>query len=245
MPSKCDCGCGVPVCAPRTYFKACRARLSAQGIPCPANVLPQYYIELRLAVQQHGPQQKAKRATAAAGLVPKPFQPLLPHMQQKLDLCAWSVCVCERETHTERERERKRVEKKIKIIQLNSSFGPPEARQPLLQGTQCEGNWRLRHFQRRISPLDSKHCLWLQDFQRRISPLDSKHYFWLQDFLIFMSCHQILTDKVYSNQSHSVVTFFHARRKILPKLKTQKIPGDKKTCAAAFGKHVACVSVRV
>ena len=44
-------------------------------------------------------------------------------------------------------------------------------------------------------------------FQRRISPLDSNHYFWLQDFHIFMSCHQILTDMVDSNQSHGVVTF--------------------------------------
>ena len=140
------------------------------------------------------------------------------HICNKNWTCVHGVCVCVRERHTQRERGREREwEKKIKIIQLNSSFGPPEARQPLLQGTQCEGNWRLRHFQRRISPLDSKHCLWLQDFQRRISPLDSKHYFWLQDFLIFMSCHQILTDKVYSNQSHGVVTFFHARRKILPK----------------------------
>jgi len=85
MPSGCACGCGVAVCAPKTYFKACRDRLSKQGIPCPANVKAPHYLAFRLAVQEHGPGQTAQKANAAAGLAPTTFKPLPPHMQQRLD----------------------------------------------------------------------------------------------------------------------------------------------------------------
>jgi len=86
MPSKCACGCGAVVANPGHRVKACRERLLAQGLPCPPNVKRPYYHALRLAVQQHGPQQKAQWARTEAGLDPMTFKPLLPHMQHQLDI---------------------------------------------------------------------------------------------------------------------------------------------------------------
>jgi len=85
MPSTCACGCGGRVAAPGHHIKGYRERLIKQGIPCPPNIKSSQHHALRLAVQQHGPQQKDQRANAVTGLAPMTFQPLVPHIQQKLD----------------------------------------------------------------------------------------------------------------------------------------------------------------
>jgi len=85
MPNKCACGCGRHVSTPGHHTKACRERLIEQGIPCPPNRTSPQYKAIRLAVQQHGPQQKAQRANAVLGLAPLALQPLHPDMQKNMD----------------------------------------------------------------------------------------------------------------------------------------------------------------